>query len=144
MMKYYSALYLEERPPVALPPEAKAIIFQPHITLSVFESDDEIKGFDLETEIEINLSTFALHGRSTNQIMAVCPVVMNESFRAVCRLVPPDMRGDIFYHVTCGAMPRLALLEALYPNLTLINKSDLTTVVKSTRLVIEPFNPVSY
>lgn len=143
-MKYYSALYLQELPPVSLPTEAKPISFQPHITLSVFESDDEIKGFDLETEIEVNLSTLALHGRTTNQIMVVCPVVIDTAFKAVTDLLPPDMRGGVFYHVTVGAMKKLSLLESLYPNLALIRESKLTTKVHSTRIVVEPFNPVSY
>lgn len=129
---------------MALPPEAKAIIFQPHITLSVFESDEELKGFDLKTEIDISLSTLALYGRTTNQIMVVCPVVMNDQFRAVTALLPSDVRGEMFYHVTIGAMPMLSLLTGLYPNLSMINKSDLTTKIKSARIVIEPFNPVSY
>ena len=129
---------------MALPPEAKAISFAPHITLSVFESDEELKGFDLKTEIEINLSTFALHGRTTNQIMIVCPVVMNDNFRAVADLLPPDMRGEMFYHVTVGAMPMNQMLAALYPNMSQISSSNLSVLIKSTRIVIEPFNPVSY
>lgn len=129
---------------MALPPEAKAIIFKPHITLSVFENDEELHGFDLETEIEINLSTYALHGRTTNKIMIVCPVVMNDNFRAVADLLPPDMRGDMLYHVTVGAMPMNQLLSALYENLEKVSNSNLSVLIKSTRIVIEPFNPVSY
>ena len=129
---------------MALPPEAKAISFAPHITLSVFESDEELKGFDLKTEIDINLSIFALHGRATDQIMVVCPVVMNDQFRAVTALLPSDVRGEMFYHVTVGAMPMNQMLAALYPNMSQISSSNLSVLIKSTRIVIEPFNPVSY
>ena len=143
-MKYYSALYLTERPPVALPPEAKIISFQPHITLSVFESDKAYTSIEKEILVSVGLSTYALHGRSTNQIMIVCPVVMNDQLRAVATLLPPDMRGEMIYHVTVGAMPMNDVLAHLYPNMSLVSSSSLTTVIKSNSLVIEQFNPVAY
>lgn len=141
-MKLYAALYLKERPVVALPSEARAISHDPHVTLSVFESDKiQPQIIDWDKELVISDSLYALHGRHTQQIMFVCPVI-TEPVLFLPEFIPPEQGR--FYHVTVGSIELTEEMAVRYPHLSLVSKSDEYTTLKTERLVIESFKPVSY
>ena len=145
-MKYYTALYLEHFPDVCIPKEATPINFAPHVTISVFDNEKELKNIELFVDIDIyiNLSVYALHGRNTQQIMLVCPVLVNSNFETLVNVLPKDIRGKMFYHVTLGKLPMTDYNKENYKDYDLIIESDSVIKVKSKKVIIEPFKPVIY
>lgn len=141
-MKLYAALYLKERPVVALPSGARAISHDPHVTLSVFESDGiQPPIIDWDKKLVVSNSLYALHGRHTQQIMFVCPVITEPALFLPDSI--PAEQGRL-YHVTVGSIELTDETAARYPNFSLVSKSDEYTLLQAKRLVIEPFKPVSY
>lgn len=145
-MKYYTALYLEHFPNVYIPKEATPINFAPHVTISVFDSEEELKNIELFVDIDIyvDLSVYALHGRNTQQIMLVCPVLVDPNFESLLNILPKDIRSKMFYHVTLGKLPMTDFNKENYKDYDLIIKSDSLIKVKSKKVIIEPFKPVLY
>lgn len=141
-LKLYTAIYLKERPLVALPFGVKAINHEPHVTLSVFESDEvRPQIIDWDREFVVSDSLYALHGRHTQQIMFVCSVITEPSL-FLPEFIPAE-QGRI-YHVTVGSIELTDETAGRYPHLSLVSKSEEYTTLTSDRLVIEPFKPVKY
>lgn len=145
-MKYYTALYLENFPEIDLPVVATPINFAPHVSISVFDSDKELSNIELfvDIDIDINLSIQALHGRNTQQIMLVCPVLLNPKFESLLEVLPKNSRDKMFYHVTVGKLPMTNFNKEKYKDYSVIVENDAIIKIKSKKLIIEQFKPVLY
>jgi hypothetical protein len=92
-------------------------------------------------EIAVAKSVHVLHGRHTQQIMFVCPVLTDPAL-FLPEFIQPEQ--DRLYHVTIGSIELTDKNAELYPHLSVASESSKYSVLMSEKLVIEPFKPVSY